>query len=880
MHRVLITLALLPVPLPLLAGLQITHPLDYQVLQRDCRESAPCLVRGKVEGPCDLLILSCGTTRVEAAPAAGGNFAIPLRLTATPGWQTLRVESQHQGKTLSAAEAAHVAAGEVFLVAGQSNAANSGKERQTPSSGLVSSRDGQGTWRLAQDPQPGASGEGGSFLPAFGDALARRIGVPVGLVALAEGGTSVREWLPKGIRFAQQPTTGKHVIAVGEGEFEATGELFQKLVRPMEELGIAGFRAVLWHQGESDAGQARAGYPADRQIPGALYAELLEKLIRASRQRARWPAPWFTAVATYHSEQDSRDEEFRAAQQSLWAKGLSWPGPDTDTLGAAFRDGVHFNPQGLSRHGQLWADCVGNWLDDQLSETRSGPPSSEYRLVWADEFDGSSIDRAKWNHYLAGQKRKDGVCDPSCAALDGSGHLVITVKKEGDAFHTAMLTTQGKWETTFGYFECRVRVQSQEGFSSAFWLQSPAIAAPDLGLGAPDDTARNGTEVDIYEYIRPQGDVLHHNLHWNGYKVFHQSHPADTVVPGLHEDFQTVGCEWTSQGYTFSVNGRKVWQTKTAISQRPQYLLCSAEILKWGGDIAKAALPATVVFDYVRVYQTPAQEKSAADIAQKTPPPLHLQHPPLPQSKPSDWKGFRRLDFSVAGRPSWLILPREAAPGRPWIWRTEFFGHEPQADLALLEKGWHVAYTNMTNQYGAPIATDHMQVFRDAMMRQFQLHPKVVLEGFSRGGLFALNYAALHPDHVASLYLDAPVCDFKSWPGGQGKGKGSPRDWAWCRMAYGLRTEREARAYAQNPVDRLAPMAQAKLPILCVAGDADQVVPLEENAGLLQERYLKLGGPIEMIVKPGCDHHPHSLPDPAPIVEFVLRHAPEPTLAP
>jgi len=249
-------------------------------------------------------------------------------------------------------------------------------------------------------------------------------------------------------------------------------------------------------------------------------------------------------------------------------------------------------------------------------------------------------------------------------------------------------------------------------------------------------------------------------------------------------------------------------------------------------------------------------------------------HAAEPAPVKSQWQGFDRLDFEVAGRKSWLVLPKEPATGKPWIWRTEFFGHEPQADLALLAKGWHVAYTTVTNQYGAPIATDHMKVFHDEMVKTHQLNTKVVLEGFSRGGLFAFNYAALHPEHIASLYLDDPVCDFKSWPGGFGKGKGSPADWVRCKDVYGLKDNEAARAYALNPVDNLAPLAKAKIAILAVVGDADQVVPLAENSALVKERYTALGGEMEMIVKPGVDHHPHSLKDPTPIVDFILKHAP------
>ena len=70
--------------------------------------------------------------------------------------------------------------------------------------------------------------------------------------------------------------------------------------------------------------------------------------------------------------------------------------------------------------------------------------------------------------------------------------------------------------------------------------------------------------------------------------------------------------------------------------------------------------------------------------------------------KRSTWNGLERLDFQVGGRNALLIVPPKADVGRPWIWRTEFFGHEPQADLALTEKGFHIAYVHVQNLYGAP----------------------------------------------------------------------------------------------------------------------------------------------------------------------------------
>jgi pimeloyl-ACP methyl ester carboxylesterase/lysophospholipase L1-like esterase len=251
--------------------------------------------------------------------------------------------------------------------------------------------------------------------------------------------------------------------------------------------------------------------------------------------------------------------------------------------------------------------------------------------------------------------------------------------------------------------------------------------------------------------------------------------------------------------------------------------------------------------------------------------PARLPAAEDPAVRRSEWNGYERLDFVVDGRAALLVLPKTAAPSRPWIWRTEFFGHEPQADLALLAHGFHVAYVDVQNMYGAPPALDHMDRFYEHLVKSYRLSAKTVLEGFSRGGLFSLNWGARHPERVACIYNDAPVCDFKSWPGGLGKSPGSPGDWERCLAMYKL-TAAEARDYKLNPVDNLAGLARAKVPLLHVCGDADEVVPIEENSRLLEKRYRELGGPITVIAKAGVKHHPHSLVNPFPIVAFVLEH--------
>ena len=346
-------------------ALILTSPVDWQVSQRQTAEQGQIRLTGRKIADVGIEWRLTGKPlhgnlndawtalpQLESAPDFSAEITIPAG-----GWYRLQVRAIHEGKTVAETNVEHVGVGEVFIVAGQSNSANYGSEKQQPKSGLVTSFDGK-TWRVADDPQPGAGGTGGSFIPAFGDAMAERFHVPIGIVSIGVGSTSVREWLPKGEEVNRLTTTGRGLDEISPGHWQAKGELFDKLKSRLDALGPHGCRAILWHQGESDAGQARGGAPADRQISGDDYSRYMKTLVEASRQAAGWQVPWFTAQATYHSERDPADDEFRAAQKSLWESKLTLPGPDTDALGAEFRHGVHFNGRGLQQHGQLWAEKV------------------------------------------------------------------------------------------------------------------------------------------------------------------------------------------------------------------------------------------------------------------------------------------------------------------------------------------------------------------------------------------------------------------------------------------------------------------------------------------------------------------------------------------
>jgi pimeloyl-ACP methyl ester carboxylesterase len=236
------------------------------------------------------------------------------------------------------------------------------------------------------------------------------------------------------------------------------------------------------------------------------------------------------------------------------------------------------------------------------------------------------------------------------------------------------------------------------------------------------------------------------------------------------------------------------------------------------------------------------------------------------------WRGFSCVEDRVDGRAYKLVRPAEPAPGRPWAWRPEFFDAFADIDEALVRRGIHLAYLDVTDHYGSPKAIGHGEKFYQLLTADFGFAPKPVFIALSRAGLFAFNWAAAHPNKVACIYADNPVCDFKSWPAGHGGGKGSSGDWEKCLAVYGL-NETAARAYHGNPVDIAHTLAAARIPLFQVYGDRDDIVPAEENALRIRDAWLAAHAPYAEIVKPGAGHHPHGPDDLSPLIDFIRRHS-------
>ncbi len=332
---------------------RIYEPAEYRVFQRKTAYEGFVKFTGKTLVKADRL-----KARVEGKSLKGlidRTYNIPVKEGAfdfnadvpAGGWYKVTVTAYDGSKEVCRKVFHRVGVGEVFVGAGQSNSTNSGQFQTRQTSGMVSSFDGD-IWRIANDPQVGVHdmGIGGSYYPAFGDAMYKRYGVPIGIVSTGQGASSVEMWQPD---YDMNQLNGSFNVRLGR--------MYDYTLNRIKYLGAGGFRAVLWHQGETDG-----VCDVDKVYNGMV------RVITGMRKDAGWDFPWFAAKVSYWNELEPYHKPIREVYQRLWDSGIALEGPDTDVLGADYRDRtrIHLLPDGLNRAGIMWYECVSAYLNKIL----------------------------------------------------------------------------------------------------------------------------------------------------------------------------------------------------------------------------------------------------------------------------------------------------------------------------------------------------------------------------------------------------------------------------------------------------------------------------------------------------------------------------------
>ncbi len=220
------------------------------------------------------------------------------------------------------------------------------------------------------------------------------------------------------------------------------------------------------------------------------------------------------------------------------------------------------------------------------------------------------------------------------------------------------------------------------------------------------------------------------------------------------------------------------------------------------------------------------------------------------------------IKFNFNGYEATVVRPEN--PNGKWVWKTEFFGAFDMAERELLDLGYTRVYYAIRDMYGSYRAVRLMREFYKHVIKEFSLEDKCALFGFSRGGLYAFNFALFYPECVDKIYLDAPVLDMRSWPPAGSQN----REQVYAEFDL---TPETIMTFKGHPIENLPEFFSHGIPLMLVAGGLDEIVPFEENSGIMIEYCKSHGIDITCIVKPECKHHPHSLEDVTPIVKFVTE---------
>ena len=254
------------------------------------------------------------------------------------------------------------------------------------------------------------------------------------------------------------------------------------------------------------------------------------------------------------------------------------------------------------------------------------PEGKKWKLVWNDEFEGTSLDTTKWGFRLHIMQTRHQTFTTEGVEVKGGLLYLNLIEKDGQYYSPHLQTGQNyldrpgtpysngltwpiaeiktpKFVHKYGYYEMKCQLQKQPGWWSAFWMQSPII-------GSSLDPSRVGVELDIMENFT-RDNKISHNIHWDGYGKNHKSKGSgNRTITDTPDGFHTFGLYWSKKGYVFYVDGKESWRVDGPVSDVEQFILVSTECMGYRDGnrnqpsemLKKALLPDAFVVDYVRVY--------------------------------------------------------------------------------------------------------------------------------------------------------------------------------------------------------------------------------------------------------------------------------------
>ena len=223
-----------------------------------------------------------------------------------------------------------------------------------------------------------------------------------------------------------------------------------------------------------------------------------------------------------------------------------------------------------------------------------------------------------------------------------------------------------------------------------------------------------------------------------------------------------------------------------------------------------------------------------------------------------EWNGFKGEKFDFEGLSAHIVFPNVERNGR-WALKTEYWDAFPATEIELLNRGWCIAYNQNYRRITSELDLNRKRNFIDFISKTYSLDEKCTIVGMSCGGMYGIDMAALCPELIQAMYLDAPVVNLLSWPLRLGRDPKEHQNKEFFEST-GM-TISQALGYRNHPLDKFPILAENKIPIILVSGDCDDSVPFHENGARLEEYYKQRGLDIIVHIKPGGGHHPHGYTD-------------------
>jgi beta-glucanase (GH16 family) len=239
-------------------------------------------------------------------------------------------------------------------------------------------------------------------------------------------------------------------------------------------------------------------------------------------------------------------------------------------------------------------------LDNKQS---AAAPAAALQLVWQDEFDGTSLNTAKWGYENGNLNVNNEQQFYQTANVSVSnGNLVITARKQsvgGKPYTSGRINTNGKFSQKYGRIEANIKLPAVQGLWPAFWMLGSNIGEP--GVGWP-----KCGEIDIMEHVNTGNTVLG-TIHW--FNTAYTYYGGNTTTSPTN--FHVYAVEWDASSIKWFVDGVQ-FHTANILNNingtdefhKNFFILLNVAV---GGNlpgqtINDNALPATMLVDYVRVY--------------------------------------------------------------------------------------------------------------------------------------------------------------------------------------------------------------------------------------------------------------------------------------